>query len=360
MKKILSILLSLLLTMNIGFVSVYAKDLNKIQSVSTPNNVVEYAKEVIEQHYYSVKQDVTGFGFQNTDLTSYKLGNSFTVYNTSNHTILYEFVLLSNSEIVGLLEVYDDGEELLSSLSKSFGEELYTLLKENTGMTYKLVTDSNNVFAVSDTNKIIWLYSIIPNNNNLTINYNDIYTNCDNFVLSDLNTMQTNALNLYSPIMPLGDVNTPLSYKTVEVKGVTQGSKPWCWAATCAALINYYKGKSLTASTVANYVYPSNPDQGATWTEIKKAYNHWGLSPSQTGKITFSKIKTNINNNKPMHLGLTGHSVGLIGYEDWEDRDMLILLEPNGGVKKSVQLKSNGNFNYSLTGNDSWIYTRTF
>lgn len=68
-----------------------------------------------------------------------------------------------------------------------------------------------------------------------------------------------------------------------------------------------------------------------------------------------------------MHLGLKGHSVALIGYEDWvgsyggsNDR-ILILLEPNGGIHKSVTLNSSGNFYYSLGGgSDSWKYTRIF
>ncbi len=40
-----------------------------------------------------------------------------------------------------------------------------------------------------------------------------------------------------------------------------------------------------------------------------------------------------------MHLGLTGHSVALIGYNKWMDNyggdRILILLEPNGGVKRN-------------------------
>lgn len=62
-----------------------------------------------------------------------------------------------------------------------------------------------------------------------------------------------------------------------------------------------------------------------------------------------------------MHLGLTGYSVGLIGYKDWvgshsgSNERILILLEPNGGVHRSVTLNSTGNFYYSLGGNHAWI-----
>ena len=162
-------------------------------------------------------------------------------------------------------------------------------------------------------------------------------------------------------------IDGPTSYETLGVQGVSQGNHPWCWAATCAAMINYLKGKSLSASKVANYVFPNNPEQGGTWDDIKKAYNHWGLYPSQTGVISFTRVKSEINSHKPMHLGLKGHSVGLIGYEDWSgsgggsnDR-ILILLEPNGGVHRSVKLNSSGNFTYSLGGgSNAWKYTRRF
>lgn len=71
-----------------------------------------------------------------------------------------------------------------------------------------------------------------------------------------------------------------------------------------------------------------------------------------------------------MHIrlkaGNLGHSVGLIGYEDWigvpsaGDR-IIIILEPNGGVRKSITLNSSGNFSYSLAGDSySWSRTITF
>ncbi len=71
---------------------------------------------------------------------------------------------------------------------------------------------------------------------------------------------------------------------------------------------------------------------------MKKAYDHWNLYSSQTGRISFNSVKSKINADKPMHLGL----VGLIGYEDW--------VSSNGGIQKSVTLTSSDNFTYSLGG----------
>lgn len=353
MKKIISLMLSLLLIMNIGMFTIHAESLNEIESVATPDYVAEYAKDVVNQHFYSVTQDVEAFGFKNEDLTSYKLGNSFTLYNTIDETILYEFALLSNNEIVGLLEVYDDGSELTSSLAKSFGEELNTLLSNNSGITYKLITDGNNVYAISEDNETILLYTLIPDNSDkLNISYINVYNNQENLVLSNLNTIRSNAQTLYSSIITRADVNRPISYKTLNVKGQSQ-YKETCWAATCAALINYLKGTNLTYYSVSSYIHPSNPYIGGTDSETIKAYNHWGVSATKQSVLSFSTIKSKINSNKPIHLILTsssvGHAVGLIGYEDWEDRNIIIIVEPNGGVRKSIQLKSNGNFSYTLS-----------
>ena len=145
----------------------------------------------------------------------------------------------------------------------------------------------------------------------------------------------------------------------MSVNGVSQSGNT-CWAATCAAIINYYRGYSLSDIDVVRYIFGSNWNQGGSWSNMQDAYNHWDLSASQTGAISFSSVKDNINDGDPMHIRLTsggsGHSVGLIGYEEWVgshgggNERILILLEPNGGVHRSVTLNSSGNFNYNFGG----------
>ncbi|MDO5590596.1 MAG: papain-like cysteine protease family protein [Lachnospiraceae bacterium] len=265
--------------------------------------------------------------------------------------------------MVTILEVNKIGDEYTSSLSKSFATELEQRLLNCKKNSFVLITDGIHLQAF-DGSYVDEIYQIYDDGQQLS----DLSTLLD-FDISELPKRSTysdiTTTQSYSHVLARGAAG-PTSYKTLKVKGVSQGKHPWCWAATCAALINYYKGTSLTASKVANYVFPKNPEQGGTWPDIKKAYNHWKLYPSQTGVISFSNVKSNINSRKPMHLGLKGHSVGLIGYEDWvgainsNDR-ILILLEPNGGVIKSVSLKSSGNFTYKLGGGaNAWQYTRRF
>lgn len=330
--------------------------LNKIISVEVESEVEEYAKKIAPIHFHALQSD-----FVQEDRENLYLGKAISIYNAESNEMIYMFCIINNSKIVALLQITKDqvANELNSSMSISFSNELDKLLNDQGDLSYKLVTNGNDIYAVSESNEVR-LYQINPEIQSQSIKkeYSEIYLNAKVKTLSKLDIcMVTINLN-YTPLTRA--VIGPNSYKTISVKGVSQGSHPWCWAATCAALINYYKGKSLTASQVANYVFPNNPEQGGAWQDVKKAYNHWGLTVIQTSRISFGSIKTRINNDSPMHLGLVKHSVALIGYEDWSNESILILLEPNGGVRKSVTLNSNGNFNYYLSGNNSWNYTRLF
>lgn len=364
MKKMIAFILSLIVALNVVCFDTHALSQNQIESIEADTEIIDYAHDVIKQHFYSVKDDVKSYGLDNIDLSSYKLGSYFTVYDVNNNSVIYEFALFSDDEIVGLLEVVKCDGELMSSFSKSFSNEINILLKKNDNMLYRLVTDGNKVYSVKKNNEINELYAIVKNDDNLSIKFDDVYNYTDNMILSTIDSLHTNMIEVCYSRGVRADVNKPLSYKTLNVKGVIQEGDT-CWAATCAAIINYLWNENLTYLDVAKFIYPSNPNQGATENQTIIAYNHWYVYAMATSRISFSKIKSHINNNKPIHLRLSsssdGHAVGLIGYEDWEDRDILILLEPNYGTRKTVTLNSSGNFNYTLsTINFSWYRTLEF
>lgn len=84
-----------------------------------------------------------------------------------------------------------------------------------------------------------------------------------------------------------------------RINRVLQGNHPWCWAATCAAIINYEKDTNLTAEEVATYVFGSP-----------------------------------INSDSPIHMGLYsdigGHSMTLRGYSKFNDGYILYsAIDPN-------------------------------
>lgn len=348
MKKIISIIISLFLVLALGSTCLYAKSSNKIESLKIDDDVVHFARESISYHFFSASQDLNAFGFENEDLSSYKLGDGFSVYNFENDKISYMFALFSDNNIVGIFDVYYDNGSLHASLSTSCAKEIDALLKGN-GSTYKIITDGINIYAVSSENQMnVIREKYKDNNQEVDIRYNEVYAD-DILIQYTFESLQNNLVLVYNPLVR-GNVNQPISYKTLGVKSVLQGDNQ-CWAATAAMNINYLKGTTLTAYNVAYRIYPSNPYQGATNTTTVYAYSLWNVNASAQNRLSFSSIKSKINSSKPIHLILSSmlagsHAVSLIGYEDWSDRDILILIDPDGGIRTTVELNSSGNFSY--------------
>lgn len=355
-KKIIIIFLSVLCSVNL----VFAKCSNAgIESVIASEDVINYAKEVSKQHFYTIKDDFGSFGFKNTNPYSYKLGGYFTIYNYIDDSVIYEFAILSNDEIVGFLEVTDIEGELCSIMSKSFAEEMNKLFIE-LKYTYELISNGNQIYAVSNNDKILVYSQSEIINDEFDIKYGERYSN--NMFVQTLENIKINATFLCELSINRGSTSSPLSYKTLNVSPVRQ-YKDTCWAATCAAIINYKKGLNLTYYDVSSFIHPNNPYTAGTVGECCTAYFHWNIATTTHNKISFSSIKTEINNFRPMHLylykdAIYGHMVSLIGYEDWEDRDIVILLEPNDGLRKTVTLTSSGGFNYIL-GANTYTWART-
>ncbi len=366
MKKFLALLLTLIITTLFIPMTAFAQNSSTPMLVSLENNAVlyDYAAKLAPKHLHSL---ILSGEFPGS-INDYSIGSGFSVFNVTAQTNSTCFPLIYNGEMLAILEIYENNGEYSSSLSPSFAQELDEFFSTNTTMEKFILLTDGILLQASDGHQTIDLYKLYDDGKNSE----DLTLNCPSDFLShsQLITLLTyddivSPTNMYSLTMPASP--TEPTTKIVNVRGVSQGNHPWCWAATCAALINYYEGTSLSASDVANYVFPNKPEQGGTWNDMKKAYNHWSLYPNETGVIAFKSVKTKINASSPMHLGLDGHSVGLIGYEDWygvpgeNDNRFLILLEPNGGVRKSVLLNSSGNFTYSLGGgNNAWKKTRYF
>ncbi|MEE1279090.1 MAG: papain-like cysteine protease family protein [Acutalibacteraceae bacterium] len=375
MKKILC----LILVISMIFCFSYTANANtlisgaiggSVLSYAVSDEIVDFAESEIHAHLNSFLREGLLMGTK----YDYALGEAFTVHNATINSYSFCFPVVKSREIIGILEVSRVDNEFISNFSTSFSEEITKLLANNRNKNYILLTDGTYLQAFDGiTCKTIYtLYEtdVEPEDLSLTIS--------DEFLFPTVSVSYKSILTAKYAIISASDyivlVNDgPLSYKTLNIAGVPQIG-PTCWAATCAAIINYYKGTSLTCLSVAQYIFPNNPQQGGNWTNMQNAYNHWGLSPTQTdGKISFTNVKTNIKLGDPLHLRISGvdgdgntlgHSIALIGYEDYSNttgKKIIFILEPNGGVRKSITLNSSGNFTYALGGvNYSWSKTITF
>lgn len=366
LKTLLCLTISLLFVLS-SILLVTAKQVNTSNIKGLPINTAlsDYAKACYKRHVHALVQagDLTG------SIQDYNITDGFTLFNVEENTSSVCFPVVKNGKIEAIFEVSLFENEYNASLSSSFSKELETTLKSVTKDIVFLTDgqivqfyDGKNVSTIYD-NRLKYRDTRTVNLASLfDYNFSSLKNNTSLSKISSYTKKQNS-------VVPLA-ADGPLSYKTLSVNGVIQTGNT-CWAATCAAIINFFNGTSLTAYNVAYQIYGSNWNQGASWTQIRNAYLHWNISATQTGVISFTQIKNNINSNKPLHLGLVsssvGHSVALIGYEDWTgvagslSDKIIILLEPNDGLHKTVKLNSSGNFSYSLGGGSySWQYTRSF
>lgn len=364
-KKIMAVLFSIIFVLGMTVVPINAsqyKHTFSVKGMPVDKETIDYAKGVFPKHLCALMS----CGELEGNMQQYSLGEAFTVFNVVDDTYTECFPVLKDGEFTAVLEVLKDGTEYNSSLAVSFADELKKFICENENKQYVLLSDGNCLEAYDGENSYKIYEQYGETNENL------FERNLSRYFHKEISTLSINEVSNYTDeyiytASVSRNLNAKTSSRTLDVKGVPQGKHPWCWAATCAAMINYLEKENLSASDVANYVFPNNPEQGGNWTNMKKAYNHWNVYPFYNNIISFSKVKTNINSGVPMHLMLDGHSVGLIGYQDWtgvtggNNEQILILLEPNGGVHKSVALNSSGNFKYDLGGGeDAWIHTIEF
>lgn len=360
-NKVMVLLVTLVMLIGIILPStVSAQKINNtlIASRNIDENTETYAENILPIHLHGLLEAAELHG----NVYDYNLGAGFSIFNVISSTESVCFPVIQNGNIVAILEVYYDGKEFTSSLAISFAKELTQIL--NTSHSEKIIFITDGVsLQVYDGNKSYEIYKQFDNSKVVE----DLSEHLQ-FDYKSLPSIRGNELSeaRISSYTVLRGIGGPTAYKTLSVRGVSQ-SGDTCWAATCAAIINYLRGTQLSAIDVAKYVFGDNWDQGGGWSHMKDAYNHWGLYPSETGRISFDSVISQINRGGPMHLGLYDHSVGLIGYEDWRgspdghNERILILLEPNGGVLKSVKLNSNGNFYYKLgKGSYTWVKTRRF
>ncbi|XBX07528.1 papain-like cysteine protease family protein [Enterocloster clostridioformis] len=79
-----------------------------------------------------------------------------------------------------------------------------------------------------------------------------------------------------------------------------------CWAATIASIVNYKKGQSLSAASVAESHFGSDYNYGLYDGDAPTVFSNYGLSYRFHDQVpSDNRILTNIQNGYPMYAGLT-------------------------------------------------------
>lgn len=173
----------------------------------------------------------------------------------------------------------------------------------------------------------------------------------------------TNILGAYTPT-----VTDELGYYYCNIKNAKgQGSGNTCWAASVATIVNYIKGRNVSAKNVCEAVN-RGVDDGGNIDHQKEALLHYGVNYSRldTQLPTFDFVKVNIQNKRPVAIvggrsaGL-GHATTLYGYKNVAGGQYLMLWDSalnrgTGGVSIVAYNASGTTFN-SQGINYTWVAT---
>lgn len=142
----------------------------------------------------------------------------------------------------------------------------------------------------------------------------------------------------------------------VGVKAAKQEKSNWCWAASgVAVLYRYGKDVSQTNFSLSATGGTSNTAQSVD--TVKSGLKKFSISSSSTSALTFTQVKTEINNSRPIIVGLTylvggGHMVVLNGWDTSSGTNKVQYMDPASGkyvVKTYTWLKSNSTWTWKQT-----------
>lgn len=367
-NKILSLaIVTSLFVSSLGFSgTVYAKDVVtsvNLLTEASPKEADDFALSEFPKQLEAIASDPGSYGFDAAQLSGLKLGKAFNVYQYKDGNISsikgYSYPVLFGDKIEGILSVVKNVDgDYTASLSKSFADKLNDL----TGDNFALINIKGNIFAVNAKKSILLYKHHSKKNTSEAAPSSSQLQNIDKAVKKEA----PKSVNVKAPTAVSNNLSAKaaVSKKILPVSIVLQGQHPWCWAATCAALINYHKGTSLTAPTVVRYIYGSLVDEGGSMDQINQVYQHWGLNPVEyDNPLTYSNVVSLINSNDPINslmyysdgYDTEGHSMSIVGYSGKTYK----MIDPNEDYYVSVTATTSGsNVEYNLNGEDFvWTYT---
>lgn len=263
--------------------------------------------------------------------SQYNIGNATTIYNADTSNLYYVIPIFSNQECVGMVEVGADGNVTLTSETA-----LYTNIAELSSPDYLLYISGGIVYAEYP-NRIVELYDsgfdIAVNNNFALLPYIDKITLVEDNIESiapnfDIDTAieEVEMSSTLSPGVSLYGVVPVTEGRNCSITNfVEQNGYNICWAACVATIVNYKKGLSLTAESVATNMgqnYTASNYHGAPVNVTLEAFSSYSLNYESTqDKLSWQNVKNSINNDYPFAIRLrsssanSGHIVTGYGYE---------------------------------------------
>ncbi|MBZ9637435.1 papain-like cysteine protease family protein [Clostridium sp. FP1] len=261
-----------------------------------------------------------------------------------------------------------------ATLEKGFANQLENLKENSQYSRFRILATENSVYAVNSENSVklskddysedFELSSSELKKINKSIIEKKSITDMEKTSIICKDSTKENIKKNSSDVIvksPSVPENKYLDVSIVRQSGDT------CWAATCAAIINYKTRTSLSDIDVAKYVYGTNWNKGGGIKEELKAYNHWGLYPTYySNSISYSKAVEQLQAGSPIDCGFYayknivqnyGHAMTCRGFVEYENGSKYFsLIDPNKSSYVSVTAYDNTNdVTYILNGK-TWYW----
>ena len=107
-----------------------------------------------------------------------------------------------------------------------------------------------------------------------------------------------------------------VSYKLLNITGYEQEMSWWCWASCERSILNYFGFSPLPSQyQIVGTVYNPPINQGATVGQIANSLGAYGVNAaSNSSSLSFSSIKSFLDNSEPIISGRASHANLIRGY----------------------------------------------
>ncbi|WP_143318581.1 C39 family peptidase [Clostridium sp. HBUAS56017] len=359
-----------------------------IQSADVPSDIVEYGIEKYKAEINIINNTGNNSMFSSDDYKASYLGTPFSLYDYKNNHIVnsnvYYFPIINNNKIISFLTISkDENGKYIATLSNGFANKLNDVINDNNRDKLQIVGIENVIYTIDESDDKSTLLANY-NNKNIEISNETVhavtdlaksddnsssekFVNIENKLVSaneSINSSKKSLTNKNNKVMEYSSNSSAEDYKLLKVPVVGQGRAQWCTSASCATILNYKKGLSLTAKDVASYIQgKSDPDTnlGATPGQARSAYSHYGYDTTiQFSQLPFVGVRAEIGLDRPVNAfcfdrtvnPYVGHSMVIVGY--YRNTDTVdycyVVADPNFPGKYFLVLAdlSSGKFTYHL------------
>lgn len=314
MRKFFSVMMMVLGVLLLKSAVCSAAECKEVDYLGNVNIVSENISDDVFDDVDSLYKDLIREYDENLDVNKCFIGKPITIYSVDNPSYILSFPVYAEGIIRYMINYIDMGNNTDSpyavSMEIGVAKELSDILKSNIEDTYLFYVEDGETSIDSMSQQDVFYYPDRDTEfSDLSFIEKIEYLTTLKDIPSKNNAVKNTIKNIKYGVGY--SLNTKYS-KILDIKKfVKQGNYPLCWAACVATAKNYIRNtKNTSATDVANKYRKKYPlenityNSGASLLQTKKALSLYNLSyTKKEGVVSFSKIKSDITNKKPLIMG---------------------------------------------------------